>query len=167
MNAIAYCAPALLAFSLQAQTATVTATGSLDLAWQGGGPTQSASQTVTGAATLQVSTVGSATLTLGTTSTLVLDALSPPGGGWGWWSSASGDVLLSFTATAPIAGVLRLDIVPACIGGGPPTIDVEDDGLIEADGGPGPTTVDVPVVLGPRAIPVRVRADTVNFGGAT
>ena len=45
--------------------------------------------------------------------------------------------------------------------------DVEDDGLFEAMGTYGPIQVDVPVVLGPRPIPVRITGETVNFGGAT
>ncbi len=76
-------------------------------------------------------------------------------------------MLVSYAADAPLAGVLRLYIDPACIMGMPPMSDVENDGLVEANSWQGTVQVDVPVVLGPRPIPVRLGADTVNFGGAT
>lgn len=159
----------VFAAALSAQTITVTASGSLSLVWQGSGPVQTATQQVFGSTSLQVSTVGSAVLTIGPTTTLELEALDPPwpGGSQGWWSSASASVLVSYAADAPLAGVLRLDIDPACIMGMPPMIDVENDGLVEANSWQGTVQVDVPVVLGPRPIPVHLGADTVNFGGAT
>jgi hypothetical protein len=157
---------AVIAVAAPAQNVTVAATGTLSLSWQGSGPLQTSTQPVQGTTTLQNTQVGSVALTVGTTTTLTLTALSPPWPGptMGWWSSATGDVRLRLTAGAPVAGVLRVGVVPACIAGSPPFVDVEDDGLLELVGAAGPAQTDVPVVLGLRPVTVRLYGSMVNFG---
>ena len=155
-----------LASAAPAQIVSATATGTLSIGWQGSGPAQSVSQPVGGvSASVQVATVGSAALAVGATTTLTITAESPPWPGptQGWWSDAGADVLVTYTASAPVAGVLRLQIAPTCVVF-PPMIDVEDDGIVEASFVPAGAWVDVPVVLGLRPVPVRLRAQVVNFG---
>ena len=154
--------------ALPAQNVTIGATGTLMLSWQGSGPLQTLTQTVNNDTTLQSSQVGDASVQIGSTTTLSLSAQSPPWPGptMGWWSQASADVIVTCSTTVPTAGVLRLNLVPACIMGAPPSIDVGDDGLYEIPPTGLPTTVDVPVVLGPRPISIRIVDTVVNFGGA-
>lgn len=152
--------------SLPAQSIQVDASGTLMLAWQGSGAMQTQSAPVQGATTLTNAGVGTITLATGVTTTLTLAAASPPWPGpvQGWWSQASADVVVRYSATAPVAGVLRFDVVPACIMGMPPSVDVGDDGLYEVAPSGLPSTVDIPVVLGPRPIPIRLTDTVVNFG---
>ncbi len=158
----------LLAAALPAQNVVVDASGTLTLGWQGNGPAQWLTQTVNGPTTLQSGQVGSAALTLGVTTTLTLSAQSPPWPGptVGWWSNAAADVLVTYAATVPVAGILRLSLLPACSMGILPAVDVDDDGLFEIAPTGVATQVDVPAVLGPRPIVVRIVDSTVSFGAA-
>ncbi len=152
---------------LPAQTILVTATGGLQVAYQpsyGGVVTQP--MPVAGATALTLPGIGSAQVTVGTSSALRVTADSPPFGCYGCWSSASGNVRFTFAASTPLAGVLRLSVAPACLMASPPWVDVNDDTTWELVGIQATQSVDVPVVLGQRPIPVRVDALTVNFGGA-
>lgn len=151
-----------------AQSLVVTATGTLLVQWQPAyGPPHQVSQPVVGASTVvHVSSVGTASLTVGPTTVMTLDAEDPPLPSWGMWSHAAGNVVVHYAATAPVAGVLRLQMVPSCLMSNP-TIDVDDDGLAEMDLATTTPYVDVPIVLGTRPVPVRIVAATVNFGGAT
>lgn len=157
---------ALFGAVLPAQSVLVGASGTLTLSMSGSGPVQTVTQAVNGTTTLLVGTVGIASLTTGTATNLSLHAFSPPWPGptVGWWSQATGDVVVSYSASAPVAGVLRLDLAPACIMGMPPFIDVNDDGEREIPPTGVATTVDVPVVLGPRPIRIRIFDSVVNFG---
>jgi hypothetical protein len=150
-----------------AQNPVVTATGNLLVQWQPSyGLPQQVSQPVIGTSTVvHVSGVGTASLTVGATTVLTLNAESPPYPWSGMWSHAAGNVVVSYAATAPVAGVLRLQMAPACFMSNP-TIDVDDDGIVEMDLSTTTPYVDVPVVLGTRPVPVRIVAATVNFGGA-
>ncbi len=152
--------------ALPAQNLTVGATGTLMLSWKGSGPVQTLSQSVNNDTTLQNGQVGDVSIQTGTTTTLSLSAQSPPWPGptMGWWSQAAADVVVRYSAPVATAGVLRLNLVPACIMVAPPSIDVGDDGLYEIPPTGLPTTVDVPVVLGPRPISIRIVDTVVNFG---
>ena len=163
------CVAALcLLASLPAQSIQVDATGGLLLSWQGSGGIQTVSTPVQGATTLANPSVGVITLTTGATTRLTLQPYSPPWPGpvQGWWSQASADVVVRYAASAPVAGVLRVVVTPACVMGTPPSVDVEDDGWFEAPPSGVPTAIDVPVVLGPRSMPIRLVNGSVNFGAA-
>lgn len=121
--------------------------------------------TVTGPTTFTASGVGTATLSLGATSELTLSPATPP-----WQacpgscaSEVRGNVVVSYTSPVALPGVMRLTLVPACWMQ-PSTIDLEDDGVLELNGG-GPMTVDVPVVLTPNPTNVRLFGAPANFSG--
>lgn len=154
--------------SLSAQSLQVDATGALMLTWQGSGAVQTVSTPVQGSTTLSNSGVGLITLSTGTTTTLTLQPYPPPWPGpvQGWWSQASADVVLRYSASSAAAGVLRISAVPSCMMGMPPSVDVEDDGFYELPPSGLPSTVDIPVVLGPRPVPIRIQGTSVNFGAS-
>lgn len=156
------CAAPTLAQSLQ-----VTAAGHISLSWQGSsGPVQTRTQTIANQnAILSVSLVATTTWSMGTVSQLTVDAISPPYTCYGCWSESSGGITLRLAAATPVSGILRLSMAPRCLMG-PVWIDVDGNSTWEI-GPSGPTTLDVPVVLGPEPVPVSMYAQTVNFGGAT
>ncbi|MBL8753613.1 MAG: hypothetical protein JNK15_09950 [Planctomycetes bacterium] len=154
----------LFAATVHAQV-QATATGSLGVSWQNWQGVNSQTAGPSGAHTnLTVPSVGSVDLTVGATTTLGLFADSPPIG-FGYWSSVGGNVLLTYTAPAPVAGVLTLQMNAVCLMA-PPFIDVNDDGTWEFVGTMGPATATIPVVLGPTPVRARINAGSVNFGGA-
>lgn len=157
---------ALFANALCAQTVSVQATGTLFLSAVGSGQPVTQTQPVVNSTTLQSAGVGNIVLSTGVTTTLSTTAASPPWPGptMGWYSLASVDVTLRYSATAPVAGVLRLTVNPSCVMVAPPYVDVGDDGLYEVPPSGAASVVDVPVVLGPRPIVVRVYDQVVNFG---
>lgn len=151
-----------------AQSVQVGASGSLHVAYQpSSGPVVNTYQPVNGATSLQLPGVGSAVLTTGTASVLTLTAISQPSTCYFCWSQADGNVVLSITATAPIAGMLRLQATPACQLGPPPCFDVHDDGSYELVAALPNQRVELPVVLAGEELRVRIVSQTVNFGGAT
>lgn len=157
---------AFLVNALCAQTVSVQATGTLFLSAVGSGQPVTQTQPVVNSTSLQNAGVGNIVLSTGVATSLSTTASSPPWPGptMGWYSLASADVTLRYSATAPVAGVLRLTVNPACVMVGPPFIDVGDDGLYEVPPSGLPSVVDVPVVLGPRPIVVRLYDQVVNFG---
>lgn len=158
----------VLAGGLGAQAVTVSAAGDFYFGWQGPGPFQVVSQAVTGPITFAQPTVGSISLTTGSVTTLTVRADSPPWPGpvQGWWSQAVAILDVTYTSDVPVAGILRLSLTPACMMGMAPFLDVEADGLYEIAPTGLPTTVDVPVVLGPRGVVIHIEDTTVNFGAA-
>lgn len=143
-----------LAAPVTGQTVMVTATG--QLAFGASVLPTPLTMPVSGNTTF-TSSYGTITVTTGTTTVLSLSAVGPPPGIWGW-ASASGNVLVQYSSSSPVAGVLRLHINPTCFPV-PPYIDVEDDNVHEwVWTGPPGATVDVPVVLGTQPIPVRIVA---------
>jgi hypothetical protein len=158
----ALCAPELTCQGLQ-----FGATGTLAVSYQPvGSPVVNHTAPVSGATTLSIPTVGSASVTTAAVSELTITALSPPFGCSGCWSSAGGNVVVTYASATPVAGILRLTLAPQCLMG-MPTIDVNDDGSIELAGQNLTQTVDVPVVLGSDPMPIRLAAQTVNFGGVS
>lgn len=152
----------LLVAVLPAQV-QVTATGMLHVHWDNGGGWQSHSLPVSGAlTTLRVSGIGTASLATGSTTTISVQAGAPQC--CGYHKAAGGYLLVTYTAPAPIAGVLTLQMNPTCLIW-PPYIDVNDDGTWELGSGGGTATV--PVVLGPTPVKARIHAHTLNWGGAT
>jgi hypothetical protein len=151
-----------------AQSVQVAAAGTVTVSYQPStGPVVTNNQPVTGATSLQLAGVGSAVLTTGNANLLTVTAISPPWNCYGCWSQAAGDVLLSITSTAPVAGILRLQATPACLMGPPPLVDVHDDGSYELVASLPNTILELPVVLASEELRVRISAHTVNFGGAT
>ena len=157
----------LLAASVPSQSVQVGASGTLYVSLQpSSGPVITYTRTVAGPTSLVQSGVGSAVVTTGAVSELLLTADSPPWTCYGCWSQAAGDVVFEFGAAAPVAGVLRLQLVPACFMGMPPVIDVNADGSYELIGANATQTVDIPVVLAVEPLRIRVVGNSVNFGGA-
>lgn len=151
-----------------AQSVQVGATGTLSVSYQPlTGPVVTNNQPFQGAASLQLSGIGSAVFAVGNANLLTLTAVSPPWNCYGCWSQAAGDVVLSITAPSPVAGILRLQATPACLMGPPPLVDVHDDGSYELVAAQPNQTVELPVVLASEELRVRISAHTVNFGGAT
>ena len=128
-------------------------------------PPSSVTHTVTGPANFVSTGVGAATLTLGTVSELTLSPAFPPFGCGFCFSVVEGEVVVSYSSPTPLAGALRLTIVPSCWVD-PSSIDVEYDGVLEINGY-GAFTVDVPVVLSPDPIDVHLIGQPVNFSGAS
>ena len=146
---------AVLALPVSAQVVTMTASGTLSTS-------SSLSPTVTSAA-VNGSAVfstgfGTATLTVGAPTTLVLTAIGPPSPSTGW-AMAMCDLVLEVSSTVPVAGVLRFTLPANCPSPAPDFVDVEDDGVLELFqyGGTG-TPFDVPVVLGSGPVVVRFGA---------
>lgn len=151
-----------------AQSIQVGATGTLYVSYQPqSGPVVNQTQPIQGATTLQVPSVASAVLTVGSANLLTISAISPPFNCSGCWSQAAADVLLSITATTPVAGILRLRATPACLMGSPPLVDVQDDGSYELVASTANQTIELPIVLAAEELRVRISSHTVNFGGAT
>ena len=154
----------LLASIASAQV-QVTASGSLVItAYPSVLPPSTYTHTVTGPTTFTASGVGTATLSLGATSELTLSPATPPCPGY-CASEVEGNVVVSYTSPVALPGVMRLTLVPACWMQ-PSTIDLEDDGVLELNGG-GPLTVDVPVVLTPSPTKVRLFGAPANFSGVS
>ncbi|MFY9344552.1 MAG: hypothetical protein WAT39_18820 [Planctomycetota bacterium] len=159
--------PALLSPFLFVAAATaqlqVTATGTLNVAYTSPGGPQSSSQPISGPlTTATLPTFATASLAVGLTTTLSLQA-GPPPSGFPYYSLASGNALVTYTTGSPIAGVLTLQMNPTCLGS-LPYVDVNDDGSNELDGAMGAATATIPVVLGQATVKVRIHATTMNVG---
>lgn len=128
-------------------------------------PPSSVTHSVTGPVNFVSAGVGAATLTLGAVSELTLSPVAPPFGCGFCFSVVAGDVVVSYSSPTPLAGVLRLTSLPVCWVN-PSSVDVENDGVLEIYG-TSACTVDVPVVLSPDAIDVRLLGQPVNFSGAS
>lgn len=160
--------PLAFALALPAQVPQVDVTGTLSISYQpASGPVRQQSRTIQAADVLQLPGVATAQVVLGTTSALQLTADAPPFGCYGCWSQAAGDVRFELRSASPAAGVLRLQVAPACFMLVPPYADVHDDGHWDLVGVQGNQSIDVPAVLGTVPLVVRVVANSVNFGGAT
>lgn len=165
MRLTRFTAFALFTVPLACQGLQVGASGTLTVSYQPYlSPFVTHSLAVSGATTLSIPSIGSAVVTTGAVSALTLTAISPPFGCSGCSSAAGGDVVFTFASATPVAGILRLTLIPQCLMNAP-VIDVNDDGSFELSGYTTAQTIDVPVVLGSDPLPIRVSALTVNFGG--
>ncbi len=157
---------ALLSLTLSSYAQQVTATpssgGSLTVQLQPyqGSVQQNSVPVLPGTTAINMSREAFATSVVGLRTQLRCEANGPPSGGHGGWSSAAGRFGVLYSASAPIAGVLRLTMTPACYMN-PPYIDVGDDQKYELIAVAG--SVDVPVVLGPQPLVVSIFNEVVNF----
>lgn len=142
----------------------VTANGTIEItAFPETLPPSTQSTIVTGPTTFTFSGVGSATLTLGLVSELTSSPASPPFGCGFCSSLVESDVVLHYSSAVPIAGVLRLTLIPDCWMQ-PSFVDVDFDGEWEVGDSSGWMVV-VPVVLASRPLDVRLYGAPVNFSG--